>query len=142
MKVIHESENSYILAWFRGEEVISSLSEFLERENIRASHFSGLGAAESLEIAFYNLDAKEYEKKSANYDVEILSLVGNSAMMDGRPIVHMHGVFAKRDFSAFGGHVFSIHVSGACELHVTRMSGIMKREYDEASGLNLLCELD
>jgi predicted DNA-binding protein with PD1-like motif len=141
METLHHSGDTYILSFKRGEEVLESLREFLDAENIRAAHFTGLGAAESIEIAFYNLTSKEYEKKAANYDVEILSLTGNAALMEGRPIVHMHGVFGKRDFSAFGGHVFKIIVSGACELHVTALDGMMLRERDEETGLNLLCPI-
>ncbi|MBI2096631.1 MAG: DNA-binding protein [Candidatus Sungbacteria bacterium] len=139
MRVIHQANNTHVLAWNRGEEVLSGLREYLVSENIRAGHLAGLGAAESLEIAFYNLETKEYEKRATNYDVEILSLVGNVAMLEGQPIIHLHGVFAKRDFSAFGGHIFRIVVAGACEIHLTVLDGLMQREYDEATGLNLLC---
>ena len=93
MEIVHEADNAYILSWKRGEEVLLGFREFLARENIRAGHFMGLGAAESLEIAFYNLVTKQYEKKRTNYDVEILSLTGNVAMMEGKPLIHMHGVF-------------------------------------------------
>lgn len=141
MYLAHESGSTHILGFKRGEEVISGLREFLKQRNIRAGHFTGLGAAESLEIAFYNLSAKEYERKVANYDVEILNLMGNTAMSDGEPIIHAHGVFGKRDFSAFGGHVFKIIVSGSCEIHLAALEGFMKREPDEATGLNLLCPL-
>jgi len=139
MQIAHIGTNAYVITWSRGEEVLTSLREFLASKNIRAGHFTGLGAAESLEFGFYNLETKEYEQRRTNYDVEILSLTGNVAMMDGNYIVHMHGVFGKRDFSAFGGHVFSIQVSGACELHLTVLDGLMDRAYDEATGLNLLC---
>lgn len=141
MHVVHESGATSILGFKRGEEVTSGLREFLKARNIRAGHFSGLGAAESLEIAFYSLLTKEYERKAANYDVEILSLLGNVAMMDGEPIIHMHGVFGKRDYSAFGGHVFKIIVSGSCEIHLTALDGFMKREPDESTGLNVLCPI-
>ncbi|MBI4134884.1 MAG: DNA-binding protein [Candidatus Sungbacteria bacterium] len=141
MYLVHQSGNTYILAWMRGEEIVSSLRSFLKEKNIRAGCFTGLGAAESLEIAFYNLANREYERKTANYDVEILSLVGNTAMIDGEPIIHMHGVFGKRDFSAFGGHVFRIIVSGSCEVHLAALDGFMKREPDETTGLNLLCPI-
>jgi len=141
MDIAHQAGHNYILAFRRGEEVVESFRQFLVAENIRASRFSGLGAAESLEIAFYNLEAKEYEKRKTNYDVEILSLSGNTAMMEGQPVIHVHGTFAKRDFSAFGGHVFSIVVGGACEIHLTVLDGLMTRQYDEKTGLNLLCGL-
>ena len=140
MRVVHFANNTYILAFQRGEEVLGALRQFLAEKNIRAGHLTGLGAAEALEIAFYDLEGKEYEKRRTSYDVEILSLVGNVAMMDGNPILHIHGTFGKRDFSAFGGHVFSITTGASCELHLTVMDGLMKREYDEATGLNLLCE--
>lgn len=142
MDTVHEAGNAYIIAFRRGEEVIAGLREFVRQRNIRAAHFTGLGAAESLEIAFYNLSTKEYERKVANYDVEILNLTGNVAMMNGEPIIHMHGVFGKRDYSAFGGHVFKIVISGSCEIHLTALDGFMKRESDSRTGLNLLCPLN
>ena len=139
MRVIHQSNNTHVLAWDRGGEVLLGFREYLARQNIRAGHLTGLGAAESLEIAFYNLATKEYERRKTNYDVEILSLVGNVALMEGAPVIHMHGTFGKRDFLAFGGHIFSIVAAGACEIHLTELDGIMQREYDESTGLNLLC---
>lgn len=142
MEIIHEAGESYILAFRRGEEVVTAFRQFLVEKNIRASHFTGLGAAETLEIGFYDLESKEYEKRRTNYDVEILSLVGNTALLDGNPTIHMHGTFGKRDFSAFGGHVFSIKVSGACEIHLTVLPGLMRRSYDETTGLNLLSSVD
>jgi len=142
MRIIHQANNVHILSWDRGEEVLLGLREYLTSHNIRAGHFTGLGAADSLEIAFYNLATKEYERRKTSYDVEILSLVGNVALMEGTPIIHMHGTFAKRDYSAFGGHVFSITAAGACEIHLTELGGLMQREYDEATGLNLLCGME
>lgn len=141
MEIIHQASNTHIVTVRRGEEVLRSLLIYLKENNIRAGHFTGLGAAESLEIAFYNLETKEYEKKKTNFDVEILSLVGNVSLIEGEPIIHAHGVFGKRDFSAFGGHVFELVVGGTCELHLTELDGFMTREYDEATGLRLLCPI-
>lgn len=142
MEIIHESGNVTVLAAHRGEEVLSAFSEFVSRQNIRAAHVTGLGAAESLEIAFYNLETKEYERKRTNFDVEVLSLVGNVALYEGRPIIHIHGVFGKRDFSAFGGHVFELVAGGTCELHLTALDGFMTRTHDASTGLKLLCPID
>jgi len=119
MRVIHQSNNTHVLAWDRGEEVLLGFREYLARQNIRAGHLTGLGAAESLEIAFYNLATKEYERRKTNYDVEILSLVGNVALMEGAPVIHMHGTFGKRDFLAFGGHIFSIVAAASCSASTT-----------------------
>lgn len=139
MEIVLQSGNTFVLACKKGEEVVSSLQAFLESQSISAGHFTGLGAAEAIEIAFYDLGTKQYERRILNFDVEILSLVGNCAMKEGRPIIHMHGVFGKRDLSAIGGHVFNIIVSGACELHFTALEGALFRSYDAETGLNQLC---
>ena len=139
MIVVHQENNVYILNIEGGEELLSSLRAFLEKENIKAGYFSGLGAAGALDIAYYNLESKKFERHTIKEDVEILSLIGNIAMLKDKTIIHTHGTFGRKDLSVFGGHIFSLHVSGACEIHLTKLSGEMTRAYNETTGLNLLC---
>ena len=120
---------------------MDGLTKFAEGHKIDAAHLSGLGAAERVEIAYYNLTSKEYERTTIAEDVEIVSLVGNIGReKDGDIIVHLHGVFARRDLSTFGGHIFSCVISGAGELHVTALSGELTRAYDQSTGLKLMCQ--
>ena len=139
MIVVHQENNVYILNIERGEELLSSLREFLKKENIKAGYFTGLGAAGVLDLAYYNLATKKFERHAIKEDVEILSLIGNIAMLKDETIIHTHGTFGRKDLSVFGGHIFSLHVSGACEIHLTKLSGEMTRACDETTGLNLLC---
>ena len=139
MIIAHFEKDTYILNIERGEEFFSSLRSFLEKENIKAGYFTGLGAAGALEIAYYNLATKKFERHTIKEDVEILSLMRNIAMLKDEPIIHTHGTFGRKDLSMFGGHLFALHVSGACEIHLTKLSGEMTRAYDEPTGLNLLC---
>lgn len=139
MIIAHQENNTYILNIERGEELVSTLRDFLEKENIKAGYLTGLGAAGSLDIAYYNLATKKFERRIIEEDVEILSLMGNIAMLKNETIIHMHGTFGRKDLSVFGGHLFALHISGACEIHLTKLSGTMSREYDEVTGLNLLC---
>lgn len=141
MIIAHQENNTYILNIERGEELISTLRDFLEKENIKAGYLTGLGAAGSLDIAYYNLATKKFERHTIKEDVEILSLTGNIAMLKDETIIHMHGTFGRKDLSVFGGHLFALHISGACEIHLTKLSGEMTRAYDEATGLNLLCSI-
>jgi len=140
MKIAYHRDGTYVLNVARGEEVVSTLKTFLQEKNIRAAHITGLGAADEMNIAYYNLAKKEFERHAISEEVEILSLVGNVGTLQNETIIHMHGVFGKRDLSVFGGHIFSIRVSGACELHITTLEGEIKRAYDEETGLNLFCE--
>lgn len=142
MNVIHTEGNVYTLNFEKGDEVMGGLIAFLKEKGIEAGHISGLGAASKLTIAYYNIESKEYEKKIFEEDVEILSLNGNVGVKeDGETIVHMHGVFGKRDFSTFGGHIFDMMISGAGEIHLVALSGKLRRAYDEETGLTLMCPL-
>lgn len=139
MIVAYQENNTYILNLSRGEEFFETFRAFLQKENIKAGYFTGLGAAGALDIAYYNLATKKFERHTIEEDVEILSLVGNIAMLKDDTVIHMHGTFGRKDLSMFGGHLFSLRVSGACEIHLIKLTGTMSRAYDEATGLNLLC---
>lgn len=142
MKLIHTQDNFYTLNFQKGDEVMSGLADFLKENNIKAGHISGLGAASHLEIAYYNLETKEYERKQFTEDVEILSLNGNIGVKEGGElVVHMHGTFGRNDFSVFGGHIFEMVISGAGEIQIAAFFGEINRAYDEESGLTLMCPL-
>src|SRR3989338_5541708 len=139
MIIAYHKNDTYVLNFGRGDELLSTLREFLKKENIKAGYFTGLGAAGVLDLAYYNLATKEFERHTIKEDVEILSLIGNIAMLKDETIIHTHGTFGRKDLSVFGGHIFSLHISGACEIHLTKLSGEMTRAYNETTGLNLLC---
>jgi len=142
MQVIHKQDNLFTLSFKKGEEVISTLKEYLVEHKITAAHIAGLGAAGSLEIAYYNIETKEYERHTINEDLEILNLNGNVGInQEGEIVIHLHGTFGKRDLSVIGGHIFSMHVSGAGELHVQTLSGAIHRAFDEETGLTLMCNV-
>lgn len=143
MKLIHSENGAYTLNFARGEEVMAGLAAFVRERGIRAAHLAGLGAASRLVLAYYNLETKEYEKKEFAEDVEILSLTGNVGVKEGgEAVVHLHGVFGRRDLGTFGGHIFEMTISGAGELHVASFPGAINRAYDEATGLTLMCPVE
>ncbi len=138
MKVILQDNRRYILRFDKGEEVISLLTNFLQENKITACYFSGIGACEGPEIAFFNPHVKEYRKKVILEELEILSLVGNGSVKDSVPILHAHGVFGKNDFSTVGGHVFKLPVSVTCEIFLINLDGQINRENNTDFNLSLL----
>lgn len=141
MDVIARESKRCVLNLARGEELFETLTVWCKKEGIQGATLTGLGAASNLEIAYYNLETKTYERQIITEDVEILSLTGNVAVLDGKTVLHIHGVFGKRDLSTFGGHLFTLTVSGACEIHLQTFEASFKRAYDEVTGLNLLCSI-
>jgi uncharacterized protein len=70
--------------------------------------------------------------------VEVVSLVGNIVLHEGRPKVHAHVVVAKRDGSALGGHLLEARVSPTLEIVIEDSSRKLTRRFDAASGLALI----
>ena len=142
MQIIHQEDNFYTLSFKKGEEVMSVLKEYLDENKIKAAHIAGLGAASAIEIAYYNIETKVYERHTISEDLEILNLNGNVGVKeDGETVIHIHGTFGKRDLSVMGGHIFSMRISGAGELHIRTFSGQIDRAFDKETGLTLMCSV-
>lgn len=143
MQQIHVTADYHTLNIEPGEDIMEQLLAYAEREGLHAAHITGLGAAAEIELAYYNLETKAYERTTITEDVEICSLNGNIGVNEGGlKIVHLHGVFARRDLSTFGGHIFRCVVSGAGEIHLTTPPGTINRAFHEATGLTMMCPLD
>lgn len=138
MKIVSQSEKTFVIRIDKGEEVMEQLAKFVKENNVTSCSFSGIGAAETLELGFFNPHIKDYRKKQFLDETEIVSLSGNSSMVNGEPALHAHGIFTKNDFSAVGGHVFKIFVSVTCEIVLTKLDGELKREMNSDFNLNLL----
>lgn len=132
-----ETNAGYLISIEPGEEIISTFGNFAERNNILSGTLSAIGAVASVELGYYELAEKQYHWKTFEGTIEIVSATGNIAWLEGKPIVHLHGVFSGTDFVAFGGHVRRGVVSAACEVTLTVHGEQLRRSFDEATGLNL-----
>lgn len=138
MTEINDQNNTVLLRFDKGEEVLTKLQEYCDENKIVAGSFHALGAAGEVVLSYYNLDKKIYEDTTLSEDVEIASMIGNIAVMNDTYIIHSHGVFGRRDFSTVGGHIKSLVVSATCEVTLTVFDKEMKRAFNEETGLNLL----
>jgi predicted DNA-binding protein with PD1-like motif len=80
----------------------------------------------------------EYIKIPVNEQVEVLSLMGNIALNDGKPKIHAHGVVGKSDGTTRGGHVLAAHVWPTLEVIVTESPKDLQRATDKETGLALI----
>jgi len=138
MKAILQDHNHYILRFDKGEEVVAGLTAFAKEQGIFAAAFFGIGACGSLDLAYYDLNHKNYITKTFTEDLEIVSLNGNIAVKEDKPVIHVHGQFGRADFSALAGHVMKLAVSVTCEVFLTKLEGKMARELNSDFNLNLL----
>jgi len=70
--------------------------------------------------------------------VELVSLIGDVALNGGKPQVHAHIVVARRDGTAFGGHLLQAVVRPTCEVILTENPRHLQKQLDPESGLPLI----
>jgi uncharacterized protein len=68
----------------------------------------------------------------------ILSLIGDVALKDGKPVVHAHAVIGKKDGTAHGGHLLEAHIRPTCEVVLTESPTHFQKRVDPESGLALI----
>lgn len=120
-----------------GDEVHSSLTEVATREAVSGGWFSGIGKASDVELGYYNLERKDYDRTPVAGDVEVASVTGSLGLVDGKPFVHLHAVVSDPTGVTRGGHLFRAVTSATLEFVLLVADGPIERTSDEETGLNL-----
>jgi uncharacterized protein len=122
----------------KGEEIVTAFKEFCKLHNITSGFINGLGAAEDIQIAYYNVAEKKYHHKHLKGDFEIVSLSGTISVFENKPHVHLHIALGDADYKITGGHLDHGIVSLTCEFMITVFDEEIQRKPDPETGLNLL----
>jgi predicted DNA-binding protein with PD1-like motif len=131
-------ERRFAIVFDTGDEVVAGLTRFAEEQKLDASSFTAIGAFSSALLGYFDWEKKDYERIPVREQVEVLALVGDIALQDGRPKLHAHVVLGKRDGSACGGHLLEARVRPTLEVILSESPSYLKREHDPASGLALI----
>lgn len=139
-KLISEGpERTYAIVLDVGDELVSCLTGFANAQRLDAARFTGIGAFSEAVVGFFDLQRKDYEKIPIGEQVEVVSLVGDVALgPDGAPKLHAHVVLAKRDGSAWGGHLIEARVQPTLEVMLVESPSHLQRRIDAATGLALI----
>lgn len=139
---MESSSNSQtnILVFEKEEEIVSGIKEYCRTNNIYGGWLSGLGAVSRAELAFYDLDSKEYIQKEVNEKMEIASLIGNVATFEKDVATHIHVVLSDKNMKPVAGHLISAIVAATCEIRLELFDQPLKRKYNNRIGLNLIGE--
>lgn len=134
----HHGEKTFVIVFAKGDEVVAGLQQFAEEHQITAAHFTAIGALRDVVLGYFERERKDYKRIPLQEQVEVLSLVGNIALADGKPKLHAHVVIGKSDGSAHGGHLLEAHVWPTLEVIVVESPQHLRRTYDAETGLALL----
>jgi predicted DNA-binding protein with PD1-like motif len=120
-----------------GDEVHPSLVQIAERERIFGGWLSGIGAASEVELGYYDLERKDYDRLRMEGDVEIASASGTLGLVDGKPFVHLHAVVSDCRCETRGGHLFRAVAAATLEFVIFVADKPIERTRDEETALNL-----
>jgi len=132
-----KSKNAFLIRLMKGEEIISSLTKFLTAQKISSAYFSGIGAVQKATLGFYNLKKKKYIWRKFS-ECEVVSLIGNVSLLNGKPFIHAHLVISDNKYSCYGGHLKDAVIGATLEIVLKKLSGKAERKFDREIGLNLL----
>ncbi|MEX0649515.1 MAG: PPC domain-containing DNA-binding protein [Candidatus Andersenbacteria bacterium] len=131
--------SSYVVSIERGDEIVASLRDLCEKEGITLASVSGIGAAQQIELGYYNVEQRQYSTRTFEAEHEITALVGSVTAMNSEVYLHLHMTIGDKTFTAYAGHLVKATVSGACEIIIHAIDGTVDRYKDEdVTGLNLL----
>ena len=130
--------DGFLLRLDKGDEIITSLTDFAEKEKISFASVSGIGAAGKAVLAIFDTKKKQYIEREFVGDLEIVSMMGNITISDNKPKAHLHCCISSHDYLARAGHLVSATVSVTCEIVLNVFEKRIERKKDEATGLMLL----
>lgn len=137
MKYREEYDGSYLVCMEIGDEIIDCLIKFARDEGIRGAHLKGVGAIDLAEIGFFDIDRKDYIRKTIEGQREMLSLIGNIGVTsEGEIAIHVHVVLGDNEMNCTGGHLFSGRISVTGEIIIHPTDDIV-RTPDNRTGLKL-----
>lgn len=137
-KQLDNRTDTYALIMDSGDEVMSVLKEFVNEHNIKAAHFSAIGAFSNVELGYFDFSIKDYKKIPVNEQVEVLCLLGDVALYGDKSLVHAHVTLGRSDGMAMGGHLLKATAHPTLEITLTETPGYLQRRMDSETGLPLI----
>ncbi len=128
----------FVIRLEKGDDILPSLRSLAAKNRIGAGVFEGIGSLNTVKLGHYDFQTKNYKFEVFSEDLEILSLSGNIATMDGAPLPHAHVTLGKRDFSVIGGHLDEGSLANMVEIGLSSLPGKLVKLRNDEVGLNLL----
>jgi len=128
----------YAVVLQTGDDAVSSLGRFAQEQKLDAAHITAIGAFESVTLGYFDMSLKDYRRIAYDEQMELLSLIANIALDEGRPKLHAHVVLGRKDASTCGGHLLAASVRPTLEAIITESPSYLVRCHDPETGLSLI----
>jgi len=130
-------EKTYAVVFAKGDEVLSGLTEFALREGLTAGYFTAIGALQRAQFGWFDRARQAYRHIPIREQVELISLIGNVALVNGAPQIHAHGAVGFSDGQMRGGHLLEAIAWPTLELFFTACPTTLIKRHDDETDLSL-----
>lgn len=123
----------------KGADLLAALTELCAVQGVNHGEVTAIGALTEARLGYYNQERRRYEIITVAAHCEIVSLVGNISLKDGRPFVHAHLAVAGADGRVSGGHLVEgcPVFAGEAVVRELDVAEPLERDYDGPTGLAL-----
>jgi hypothetical protein len=129
---------TYVTVCDPGDEAVSALAQFARDEDLEASEITGVGAFERAVVGWFDRAAKQYRRIPVDEQCEVLSLIGDVAVGQDGPVIHVHVVLGLADGTTRGGHLLEGHVFPTLETVVREAPAELRKVMRPEIGLALI----
>jgi predicted DNA-binding protein with PD1-like motif len=133
-----QQTKEYAVIFGEGDEAFSGLLAFAQKYHVTSAHFTAIGGLSRATLAWFDPTREMFKKISINGQVEVLAMIGDIALYQGKPVVHTHMVVGSSDGTTRGGHVLAAYVFPTLEVMVTVDPIAMQKRLDPENGLTLI----
>lgn len=139
-KVLHENAGLRHIAVVldKGDDAVAVLRDAAGALQVTAASFTAIGAFRQVTLGWFDAEVQDYERIPVDEQVEVVSLVGDVALVGDDHQIHAHVVVGRRDGSALGGHLLEAEVWPTLEVMLTETPASMRRRHDPETGLALI----
>ncbi|RZK33602.1 MAG: DNA-binding protein [Hymenobacter sp.] len=110
---------TYVLIFSKGDEIVSGLTEFAQKYDVKSAHYQAIGDALSAKVGVFDYSRKAFKVIPFTDPIEVTSLLGNVAVYNGKPVAHTHVNLVTFDGLVHGGHLFELISGPTIELILT-----------------------
>lgn len=131
---------AYLIRVPEGADLHSHVKRLLSELKVQGALLFGIGGLSRAKLGYFDFSSRSYVEKELDEQLELVSLLGNAALLDGEPHVHLHATLAGRDYRALAGHLLEARVHPFVELGILTTSHRAIRSFSEQKGLFLLLQ--
>jgi len=129
---------TYAVVLDTGDEVTVALGNFVRDQEVEAASVTAIGAFSRALLGYFQWETKQYKQIAVEEQVEVLSLLGDVAVGEQGPTLHLHAVLGKADGSVVGGHLLEAHVRPTLEIILIQPPSYLRKRKDPETGLALI----